>query len=101
MLVILLRTIFVSSLSAEEFLDAARLGDRGVIFEAPQVGRHIQGLTGVGDVDGDGFSDVLLSLRVEEPALAVQSPNDPYVSTAVLVFGRAGMSGKHTLASAL
>jgi len=79
---------------ATELLDARNLGDRGMVFESEFIQKSgtMKSAVGVGDTNGDGFADVALAVREK-------SAGDP--SVVLLVRGRGGLAGRHTVPGSL
>jgi hypothetical protein len=73
---------------ATDLIDTAALGQRGVVFETRTLGYSALSLiTGVGDFNGDGFDDLATFSREVNEVDFLES----------LVFGRADLSGRHSL----
>ncbi|MBI4603820.1 MAG: FG-GAP repeat protein [Planctomycetes bacterium] len=87
-----------ASLEAQgtDLIEAGQIEGRGVAFEAPILRKFssMDAAVGLGDVDGDGFHDVLLVVRTEPEG----APN-PWA--AVIVKGRASLDGRHTVPGGL
>jgi hypothetical protein len=85
---------------ATDEIDAAQLGDRGVVLESPveavRIGfAEFPGFNdgqGIGDFNGDGFDDIALSF------LEGVNRNCETIYNVMVIYGRAGFTGRHTLA---
>ncbi|MBI4584852.1 MAG: FG-GAP repeat protein, partial [Planctomycetes bacterium] len=77
---------------ANELLEAANLGGRGVAFESPFPGeiQTVREVAGIGDFDGDGFDDLAVSFKVAE-----EGDSDRWA--VGIIFGRPGLNGRHEL----
>jgi hypothetical protein len=77
-----------------DLIDCRDLGDRGIAFETLWAQRFssLDSVAGAGDVNGDGFSDLLFS------GIKNAEGDPPF---ALLVLGRGGFEGRHALTPAL
>jgi IPT/TIG domain-containing protein/FG-GAP repeat protein/dockerin type I repeat protein len=88
--------LILSSVDGQEVIDTANLSrglsNRGIAFQAPASDwfSEIFYATGVGDVDGDGYGDLLFSMR---DCPSAGSDGQP----VMLIFGKPGLAGKVSL----
>src|SRR5688572_11647517 len=75
---------------AQDLIPVSQLGDRGVIFQTRPIdrSRFMESAQGVGDVNGDGFDDLLVSV-CDQPL--------PAPCEIILVYGRPDLTGRHVL----
>ncbi len=94
LLLTLLNSAGSSWLQAADMIDTKDVGSRGVVFESPQGNFGISAGKGVDDVNGDGFDDVALLVRM----LPSGTPNS---SALVLLYGGPALSGRKTIRETL
>ena len=74
-----------------DLIEGGRLEGRGVVFESPLFKKFsgMEEAVGLGDVNGDGFDDILVVVQTE--------PDTAAAYAAVIVMGREFLDGRHTL----